>query len=77
MNRKYVDCREYPNQIGCTLRISGREDEVLRAATEHAISTHGEKDSVELRDWIRGHMKDEPDTGERRPEREQPPAGYA
>ena len=57
--RKFVDCREVPSQGGCTLRISGRADEVLLAAKQHAITVHNEKDTPELLSMIRRSMKDE------------------
>ena len=57
--RKVVDCRLYPSEKNCTLTISGTEDEVLRAATEHAISSHGHEDKPELREQIRSIMIDE------------------
>lgn len=57
--RKVADCRVMPNVIGCTLTISGREDEVVKAATEHAVSTHGETDTPELREKIRKSLVDE------------------
>ena len=60
MARKMMDCRSMPSDKPCSLYISGEEDEVLRAATEHAVSFHGEKDSPELRDLIRKGLKDEP-----------------
>ncbi len=59
MARKVVDCRTLPNEVGCTLMISGEEDEVVRAASEHAISVHGDADTPELRDEIRSMLKDE------------------
>ncbi len=59
MSRKVVDCRDTPNIVGCTLTISGEEEEVVRAATEHAVSVHGEHDSPELRAEIRASLKDE------------------
>lgn len=59
MSRKVVDCREIPNTVGCTLAISGEEEEVVRAATEHAVSVHGDIDSPELRAEIRASLKDE------------------
>ncbi|MFE9425535.1 DUF1059 domain-containing protein [Kitasatospora sp. NPDC006697] len=58
--RKIVDCRDYPSEAGCTLAISGEEEEVVRAAAEHAASVHGETDSKELREQIRSALKDEP-----------------
>ena len=57
--RKVVDCRLYPSEKNCTLTITGTEDEVLRAATEHAISAHGHEDKPELREQIRSIMIDE------------------
>ncbi|QDY78714.1 DUF1059 domain-containing protein [Streptomyces qinzhouensis] len=59
MTRKVADCRKYPSESGCTLSIAGEEDEVVRAATEHAVSVHGHDDSPELRQQIRGLLEDE------------------
>jgi predicted small metal-binding protein len=59
MSRKVADCREFPSESGCTLTISGEEEEVVRAASEHAISVHGHDDTPELRDQIRGMLQDE------------------
>jgi predicted small metal-binding protein len=63
MTRKYIDCRELPNEANCTLQISGTEDEVLDAAVLHAVSVHGHKSGPELRETLRGMLKDVPDTG--------------
>jgi predicted small metal-binding protein len=60
MARKMMDCRDMPSDVGCTLVISGEEDEVVVAAAEHAVAEHGETDSEELRDQIRRSLKDEP-----------------
>jgi predicted small metal-binding protein len=59
MSRKVADCREFPSESGCTLTISGEEDEVVRAASEHAISVHGHEDTPELREQVRGMLHDE------------------
>ena len=56
--RKVIDCRWFPSETKCTLAISGTEEEVLKAATDHAIHSHGEKDSPELRKEIRRMLKD-------------------
>jgi len=55
--RKSIDCREYPSESGCTLRIEGTEEEVLEAAVNHAISKHGHADEPELREQIRTLLK--------------------
>jgi len=56
--RKVMDCRLYPSDKGCTLSIEGTEEEVLEAATDHAITAHGHTNSPELREQIRSIMKD-------------------
>lgn len=59
MGRKIADCRKYPNEMNCTLTISGEEEEVVRAATEHAVSVHGHEDTPELREQVRAMLEDE------------------
>jgi predicted small metal-binding protein len=57
--RKVADCRDYPSEMNCSLTIAGEEEEVVRAAAEHAVSVHSHEDSAELRDQIRSGLKDE------------------
>ncbi len=57
MARKTMDCRETPSASNCSLTISGEEDEVIKAATQHAVAVHGEKDTPQLRDELRKHLK--------------------
>jgi predicted small metal-binding protein len=59
--RKAIDCRDYPSEKNCTLRISGSEEEVLEAAAQHAVSAHGHRDTPELRDQLRATLKDATD----------------
>ncbi len=59
MSRKVADCREFPSESKCTLTIAGEEQEVLRAATEHAVSVHGHQNTSELREQVRSMLKDE------------------
>lgn len=63
MSRKVADCRDYPSETNCTLTISGEEDEVIQAATQHAVSVHGHEDTSEVRSWLREHLKDEVPAG--------------
>ena len=58
--RKMIDCRAFPNEVGCTLAISGREDEVLTAAVAHAVSVHGHRETPRLREDLRAILVDEP-----------------
>jgi hypothetical protein len=71
MARKMADCRRFPSESNCTLTIIGEEDEVVRAAAEHAASVHGHEDTSELRDQIRGIL--EPEGSYTMGEREQEP----
>jgi hypothetical protein len=59
--RKSIDCRLYSSEKGCTLKISGTEEEVLQAAAAHAVSAHGHADTPELREELRGLLRNEPD----------------
>ena len=57
--RKVADCRQFPSEKNCSLTISGTEDEVLNTAVAHAVRDHGHQDSPELREQIRGMLKNE------------------
>jgi len=57
--RKPLDCRDYRSEKNCSLKISGREEEVLDAAVQHAASLHGHENTPELREQIRSMLKDE------------------
>ncbi len=51
------DCRRTPSEARCTLVIIGEEEEVLRAAAEHAESVHGHANTKELRERIRVQLE--------------------
>ena len=57
MARMMADCRRYPSESNCSLVIIGEEDEVVRAAAEHAASVHGHEDTPELREQLRGFLE--------------------
>jgi predicted small metal-binding protein len=60
MTRKFIDCREYPSEMNCTVFMSAdREDELLEAAVQHAVAVHGHTDTPELRETLRTLFKDE------------------
>ena len=61
--RKSIDCRLHPSGKGCTLKISGTEEEVLKAAAAHAVSVHGHAHTPELIKELRGLLRHEPDEG--------------
>ena len=73
MGRVMADCRRFPSDSNCSLTIIGEEEEVVRAAAEHAASVHGHEDTPELREQIRGML--EPDAAyrsERSPDQPMP-----
>ncbi|HEY7889759.1 MAG TPA: DUF1059 domain-containing protein [Steroidobacteraceae bacterium] len=59
--RKSIDCRLYPSEKDCSLKISGTEEEVLDAASAHAIAAHGHADTPELRKELRALLRSEPE----------------
>ena len=59
--RKSIDCRDYPSEKNCSLKISGTEDEVLDAAVQHAVSAHGHANTPELREQIKSMLKNDSD----------------
>jgi predicted small metal-binding protein len=59
MARKYVDCREVPSESNCTVAIAAdSEGELVEAAVQHAVAVHKHQDTPELRNMIRGAIKD-------------------
>jgi predicted small metal-binding protein len=59
MTRKYIDCREYPSEMNCTLALSAdSEPELLEAAIQHAVAIHGHTDTPELRQQIKAILKE-------------------
>ena len=57
--RSYIDCREFPSENNCSLKISGTPDEVLVAASQHAVSSHGHQDTPELREMLKSGLREE------------------
>jgi predicted small metal-binding protein len=57
MARMMADCRRWPSDSNCSLTIIGEEEEVVRAAAEHAASVHGHEDNKEMRKQIREFLE--------------------
>jgi predicted small metal-binding protein len=59
MARKFIDCREYPSEMNCTIAISADSDaELIEAAAQHAVVVHKHADSSELRSSLRSIVKE-------------------
>ncbi|MBM3531339.1 MAG: DUF1059 domain-containing protein [Alphaproteobacteria bacterium] len=53
MARMYIDCRDYPSEMNCTVAISAdSRKELIDAAVQHAVTVHGHQDSPQLREQI-------------------------
>jgi len=53
MARLFIDCREHPSEMNCTVAISAdTKQELVDAAVQHAVAVHGHTDSAELREQI-------------------------
>ena len=60
MARMFVDCRDYPSEMKCTVAISANtKKELLEAAVQHAVAVHGHHDSRQLRDELAKMIKSE------------------
>jgi predicted small metal-binding protein len=59
MGRKFIDCRDYPSEMNCSIAIAAdSESELIEAATQHAVAVHGHQDTPELRNALRQVIKD-------------------
>jgi predicted small metal-binding protein len=57
MPRKYIDCREFPSEMNCSVTIAAdREEELIDAAAQHAVAVHKHADTPELRQQLKGIM---------------------
>jgi predicted small metal-binding protein len=58
--RRFIDCREYPSEMHCSMLLAAdNDDELLDAAVQHAVTIHGHRDSPELRAQLRTLFKTE------------------
>ena len=59
MAHKYIDCREFPSEMNCTVAIAAdTEKELIEVAVQHAVAVHRHKDSPEFRKQLRGIIKE-------------------
>jgi predicted small metal-binding protein len=58
MARMFVDCRDYPSEMNCTIMISAdNKEELLDAAAQHAVAVHGHHDDPQLRQELAKMIK--------------------
>jgi predicted small metal-binding protein len=58
MNRHYIDCRDYPSDVKCTVALSANTKEELLEAVQHGKKVHGYEDTPEFREQIFNEFKE-------------------
>ena len=59
MGRKYIDCRDYPGDVKCSIALSAdTTEELLEVVVQHGVTVHGYEDSPEFREKISREFKD-------------------
>jgi predicted small metal-binding protein len=59
MARKFIDCREFPSDMNCSVAISADTDnELMEAAVQHAVSVHKHEDTPEFRQQLKQLFKE-------------------
>lgn len=59
MGRKYIDCREFPGDMKCSVALcADSENELLEAAVQHAVAVHQHQDNAELRSMLKSCFHD-------------------
>ncbi|WMD18937.1 DUF1059 domain-containing protein [Achromobacter seleniivolatilans] len=59
MTRKYIDCREYPSELNCSVSLAADSDgELLEAAVQHATTVHKHSDTPELRTQLKSMFRE-------------------
>lgn len=53
MERYYIDCRDYPGDVKCSVALSAdTKEELLDVVVQHGGKVHGYKDTPEFRESI-------------------------
>ncbi len=59
MSRFYIDCRDYPGDVKCSVALcADSKAELLEAVVKHGTEVHGYTDSPEFRSQIMSEFKE-------------------
>lgn len=59
MSRYYIDCRNHPGDVKCTVALAAdTREELLEAVVEHGRTVHGYADTPEFRNQVLQGMKE-------------------
>jgi predicted small metal-binding protein len=56
-SRKVIVCHLYPAGIPCEFAVSGDEEEIFKLAIQHAVESHGYRDTPSLRERLRSMLR--------------------
>jgi len=57
--RKYIDCRESPGDVKCSVALAAdSEDELMEATVQHLKAVHKYPDTNDVREKIKSAMRD-------------------
>jgi plasmid stability protein len=59
VDRVMADCRRFESDSHCQLTIIGPADDVVDAAVQHAVASHGHTETPELREQLRSMLEPE------------------
>ncbi len=60
MTRFYIDCRDYPGDVKCSVaHAADTKEELLDAVIQHGTTVHGYEDTSEFREKIVTEFKEE------------------
>ena len=58
MSRYYIDCRDHPGDVKCTVALAAdTKEELLEAVVEHGRTVHGYEDTPEFRNQVMQGIK--------------------
>ena len=59
MGRYYIDCRDHPSDVKCTVALSAdTKNELLEAVVQHGTKVHGYEDTPDFRGMILKEIKE-------------------
>lgn len=59
MSRYYIDCRDYPGDVKCSVALSAdSKEELLEAVVQHGTAVHNYEDTAEFRENIMKEFKE-------------------
>jgi hypothetical protein len=61
MKRYFMDCRDHPSDINCTVSLfAATKEELLEAVIHHRRKVHGNEDTPQFRKAIAKRLKEAP-----------------